>query len=60
MFTEISYIREDYLYTATLSNGDRIIAFSDGTARGESGNKYKIITHLDENEEVVIDGWQQV
>lgn len=60
MLTEISYQREDYMYTATLSNGDRIIAFSDGTARGDSGNKYIIITHLDENEEVIIDGWKQI
>ncbi len=60
MLTEISYVREDYMYTATLSNGDRIIAFSDGTARGDSGNKYRLMSHLDENEEVIIDGWQQI
>lgn len=60
MLTELSYIREDYMYTATLSNGDRIIAFTDGTARGDSGNKYRIVSHLDENEEVVVDGWEPI
>lgn len=60
MIHEISYIIEDYMYTAILSNGDRIIAFANGTARGDSGSEYKIITHLDENEEVIIDGWEQI
>ncbi|MBQ3499050.1 MAG: hypothetical protein IJA87_07990 [Clostridia bacterium] len=60
MLHEISYIKEDYMYTATLSNGDRIIAFADGTARGDSGKKYRIVTHLDENEEVIIDGWEEI
>lgn len=60
MLYEISYIKEDYMYTASLSNGDRIIAFANGTARGDSGRNYRIITHLDENEEVIIDGWEEI
>ncbi len=60
MLYEISYIKEDYMYTATLSNGDRVIAFADGTGRGDSGKEYRIITHLDENEEVIIDGWEEI
>ncbi len=60
MFIEISFKREPYMYTATLSNGETILAFEDGTARSTSGNKYKIITHLDENEEVVVDGWKKI
>ena len=59
MLTEISFEREKYMYTAILSNGDRILAFEDGTARGDSGNTYRLISHLDEDEEVVIDGWEQ-
>ena len=60
MLTEISFTKEQYMYTAVLSNGDRILAFADGTARGDSGREYKIITHLDENEEVVVDGWEEI
>ena len=60
MLTEINSKREPYMYTATLSNGEIIIAFEDGTARSTSGKKYKIITHLDENEEVVVDGWELI
>ena len=60
MLTEISFTKEQYMYTAVLSNGERIIAFADGTARGDSGREYKIITHLDENEEVVVDGWEEI
>lgn len=60
MLTEISFTKEQYMYTAVLSNGDRIFAFADGTARGDSGREYRIITHLDENEEVVVDGWEEI
>ena len=60
MLTEISFTKEQYMYTAVLSNGDRILAFADGTARGDSGREYRIITHLDENEEVVVDGWEEI
>ena len=59
MLSEISFEKEHYMYTAVLSNGDRIIAFADGTARGNSGRKYQIITHLDEDEEVIVDGWEE-
>ena len=60
MLREISFEKEQYMYTAILSNGDRIIAFADGTARGDSGRKYQIITRLDENEEVIVDGWEEM
>ncbi len=60
MLTEISFEKESYMYTAVLSNGDRIIAFEDGTARGDSGNRYKIVSHLNEDEEVIIDGWEMI
>ena len=60
MLTEISFTKEQYMYTAVLSNGERIIAFADGTARSDSGREYRIITHIDENEEVVVDGWEEI
>lgn len=60
MLTEISFTKEQYMYTAVLSNGDRILAFADGTARSDSGRNYRIITHLDENEEVIVDGWEEI
>ena len=60
MFIEINYKREPYMYTATLSNGETIIAFEDGTARSTTDNKYKIVTHLDETEEVIVDGWELI
>ncbi len=62
MFEEITSVREKYMYTATLSNGDVVIALEDGFARSinGNGNRYRIVTHLDENEEVIVDGWELV
>lgn len=57
MYKELEVFRESYMYTATLCNGDTIYAFENGTAAGKSGKQYKIVTHLDENEEVITDGW---
>lgn len=58
MLQEIWNKKEDYMYTAKLSNNDIIIALEDGTAKGLSGNLYIIQSHLDDNDEVVVDGWE--
>ncbi len=58
MFYELSYEKKGYMYTAQLENGIVIHAFDDGTATGSDGNVYRVVTHLDEEEEVVTDGWE--
>ena len=60
MLKEMSYEVKKYMYTAVLENGVTITAYEDGTATDNEGGQYRLISHLDENEEVVIDGWQQV
>ena len=47
------------MYKARLENGVVIYAFEDGTASGSDGNKYRVVTHLDEDDEVVTDGWEK-
>ena len=60
LFKEISYCKKPYMYTALLDNGVTITAYSDGTAEGSDGNTYRIISHLDDDEEVVVDGWKNM
>lgn len=47
-----------YTHTAVLDNGVTVHAFEDGTAIGSDGNRYRIVTHLDEDDDVVVDGWE--
>ncbi len=58
LFQEKSYIRKPYMYTALLDNGVTIDAYADGTAEGDDGNRYRLVSHLNEEEEVVADGWE--
>lgn len=60
MLKEISYEVKKYMYTAVLENGANITAYEDGTATDNEGRQYRLISHLDENEEVIIDGWKQI
>ena len=48
----------NHIYVAVLDNGTFIIAYEDGTAKDLQGNRYRLVSHLDENDEVIIDGWQ--
>lgn len=57
MHKEINTKMEGYMYTAVLSNGDTVYAFDNGIGKGLSGITYKLITHVDENDEIVTDGW---
>lgn len=45
------------MYIAVLENDTFIIAYEDGTATDLNGNRYQLISHLDENNEIVTDGW---
>ena len=47
-----------HIYVAVLDNGVFIIVYEDGTAKDLQGNRYRLISHLDENDEVIVDGWQ--
>lgn len=60
MFYELSYKVYGYMYTAKLENGVTIHAFDDGHAIGSDGKTYCIVSHLDDEEEVVTDGWEMV
>lgn len=59
MFYEVSHEVRGFMYKATLENGVVIYAFDDGTASGNDGNKYRVVTHLDDEDEVVTDGWEK-
>lgn len=48
------------MYIAVLENDVLIIAYEDGTATDLKGNRYQLISHLDENDEAVTDGWQLI
>lgn len=50
----------NHMYVAVLENDTFIIAYEDGTATDLQGNRYQLISHLDENEETVTDGWQLI
>ena len=60
MFYEISHKNLGYTHTATLENGVTIICYEDGTAHGSDGRNYRVVTHLDEEEDVVVDGWEPI
>lgn len=60
MFYETSYKVLGYMYTAKLENGVIVHTFDDGTAVGNDGKNYRVVTHFDENEEVVTDGWKLI
>ena len=57
MLKEIFY-DNDHMYVAQLENSVYIIAHEDGTAIGSDGNHYRLISHIDDNDEVIVDGWQ--
>ena len=59
MLKEISYDNK-HSYVAVLDNGTFIIAYEDGTAKDLQGNCYRLVSHLDEDDETVIDGWQPI
>ena len=44
-------------YVAKLDNGVYIIGYSDGTAVGSDGKKYRHIVELDNDDNIVADGW---
>ena len=46
------------MYVAVIENGAFIIVYENGTALDLQGQKYKLISHIDENSETVIDCWQ--
>ena len=48
------------MYVAVLENGAFIIAYEDGTALDLHGRKYQLVSHIDENSEIIIDGWQSI
>lgn len=58
IFKEKSYYKKPYMYTALLDSGVSVDAYADGTGRGDDGNSYRLVSHLDEDEDVVIDGWE--
>ena len=58
LLKESSYIVRPYMYSAELENGVTITAFEDGTADGSDGKRYRLVSHLDEEDDVVIDGWE--
>ncbi len=47
-------------YVARLDNGAYIIGFSDGTAVGTDGRKYRHIVQLDDDDNIIEDGWQLI
>ena len=59
MIKEIFY-DNSHMYVAVLENGAFIIAYEDGTAIDLRGQKYRLISHLDENNDTVADGWLPV
>ena len=60
MFYELYHKHLGYTHTATLENGVTITCYEDGTAEGSDGRKYRVVTHLDEEEDVVVDGWEPI
>ena len=59
MLKEI-YYDSNHMYVAKLENGEFIIAYENGAATDLSGRRYRLISHLDENEEVITDGWEPI
>ncbi|MBQ3604599.1 MAG: hypothetical protein IJA02_12245 [Clostridia bacterium] len=45
-------------YIAKLENGVFIMGYSDGTATGTDGNRYRHIVELDDDENIIKDGWE--
>lgn len=60
MFYELYHKHLGYTHTATLENGVTITCYEDGMAEGSDGRKYRVVTHLDEEEDVVVDGWEPI
>lgn len=48
MMKEIFY-DNNHMYVAVLDNGAFIIVYENGTALDLQGQKYKLISHIDEN-----------
>lgn len=59
MMKEIFY-DNNHMYVAVLENGAFIVAYENGTAVDLPGRKYQLVSHIDENSETVIDGWQLI
>ncbi len=47
-------------YIAELENGTLITGFSDGTALDSFGNRYKLITEFDDDENMISQVWQPI
>ncbi len=45
-------------YVAKLDNGVYIIGFSDGTALGTDGKRYRHTVELDADDNIIADGWK--
>ena len=66
IYKEISYEVKPYMYTAKLDNGVTIHAFTDGTAIGSDGCRYRLCSYVDRCEvwdvldEVVPQGWEKI
>lgn len=63
IFKELEYEARPYMYTAVLDNGVTITAFEDGTADGNDGRQYRLVSYIDKCDfcdfldEVVPEGW---
>lgn len=44
-------------YIAKLENEVFIMGYSDGTAIGTDGNRYRHVVELDDDENIIKDGW---
>lgn len=64
IYKEIDFEIRPYMYTAVLNNGVTITAYADGTADGNDGHKYRVISHIDKCEfydvldDTITDGWE--
>ena len=54
------YYDSNHMYIAKLESGEFIIAYENGTAIDLNGRRYRLVSHLDENEEVITDGWEPI
>ena len=60
MFYELEHKILGYMFTIKLENGVTLHTFDNGTGIGSDGKNYRVVTHLDEEDEVVTDGWEAV
>ena len=58
MLLKETFFDSAHEYVAKLENEVYIMGFSDGTAIGTDGKRYRHICEYDENENIIADGWQ--